>query len=83
MFYYLLQTLQSERRQHREGDMLRNLDLLGMTWSFVPVPKVIFWLPPTFTLQYRPLQNGFLSPATFIWVAFKSLYFSGRESGFH
>lgn len=42
----MFQMLQSEKRQHKEGEMFRNLDLLGMTWSFVPVPKVTFWVLP-------------------------------------
>ena len=34
----------------KEREMLDNLDLLGVTWSFVPVPKVSFWITPVFTI---------------------------------
>ena len=81
--HYVLQMLQSARWQHKEGEMLRNLDLLGVTWSVIPVPKATFWSPLGFTLQCRPIQNGFLS-AILTRVTFKCLfYLSRRESGFH
>lgn len=42
--------LQLERKGHKEREMLGNVDLLGVTWSFVPVPKVSFWLLPEVTV---------------------------------
>lgn len=46
--------------------MLGNLDLPGVTWSFVPVPKVIFWLPPVVTvIQAFTKMAFFLLPFTF------------------
>lgn len=47
--HYALQMLQSQRKRCKEEDVLKNLDLLGVTWSFVPGPKV-FRSPPDFTL---------------------------------
>lgn len=64
--HYVLLMLTTQRRQHKEGEMLGNLDLLGVTWSFVPVPKISFWLTPNSHCNaglYK--MASFLSPFSF------------------